>query len=194
MSVINNPSGDKSQSTDFVDWHETELKVRDLHSKEASDCRRLGAEFSKLIITNLLWINSAGLGSLPITAKFIGIDAAPWSQKLPILIWPAAAFAAGLFLASICALCAYFNFEALGAAANSACGIELGNLRKLHPTYLANPQNKVMVDGALQQSQTRHANLNWWVQFYLWSSIGAGVASAVLFAFGVYKLISVSPP
>jgi hypothetical protein len=111
---------------DFEDQlrlREIELKEREFDYRLASKAHRL-AEFSKIIVTNLIWINSAGLGALPVIAAFIGIGDMPWSRKFPLLVAVGAPFAAGLVAAILCALAAYHNYSSLAAHARSICALD----------------------------------------------------------------------
>jgi hypothetical protein len=124
-----------TEPSDPLPWLEHELKIRYLYEKRRIDAERHAGESSKLILTNLVWINAAGLGSLPVTAAFIGIGGLPWSQKFPLIISPSVGFTVGLFAALLSALLAYVNALYIATTAEHDCQAEIKTLQLIQNTF-----------------------------------------------------------
>ncbi len=137
-----------TNSDDPIRQQELELKVRELYQKQFSDAQRAAVDFSKLIVTNFIWINAAGQGSLPVSAVFLGIGDVPWPQKFPLMFGPGLGFAGGLFSGLICALATYYNFDAIAKNADFA----IGEIRLTHPTTAQNEEFKGKVEAHRDRS------------------------------------------
>jgi DNA topoisomerase IB len=96
----------------FIQWLDHQIKIRELHLKEALEYQRIAAEFSKLIVTNLFLLNAGGLVALPATANYAAGSAAPAHVKLISVQWPASCFILGLILAGVCSWYVYQNYQA----------------------------------------------------------------------------------
>lgn len=88
---------------------EHELKVREYYSKRQFELSSLSLDFAKLVITNLIWINSAGLGALPVILKITGVDRIGLRELTDKAFWPGTLFAIGLLTALLSALVVYLN-------------------------------------------------------------------------------------
>ncbi len=183
-----------TNSDDPIRQQELELKVRELYQKQFSDAQRAAVDFSKLIVTNLIWINAAGLGSLPVSAAFLGIGDVPWPQKCPLMFGPGLGFAGGLFSGLICALATYYNFDAIAKNADFACWREIGEIRLTHPTTAQNEEFRGKVEAHRDRSakSASKANTRIWATFLI--SHLLGWISLFCFLFACYLLITVSRP
>ncbi len=179
---------------DPIRWQELELRVRELYNKQFSDAQRAAVDFSKLIVTNLIWINAAGLGSLPVTAAFLGIGDMPWPQKFPLLLGPGLAFAAGLFSALMCALATYYNFDAIAKNADFSCWREIGDIRLTHPATAQDDDCKGRVEAQRDCSAKSATEASKRTRSTLILSHLLGWASLLCFLFACYLLITVSRP
>jgi hypothetical protein len=179
---------------DFEDQlrlREIELKEREFDYRLASEAHRLAAEFSKIIVTNLIWINTAGLGSLPVIAAFIGIGDMPWSQKLPLLVPVGATFAGGLVAANLCALATYYNYSSLAAHATSICSHDL---RQSHVTRLRGQNGGEAFEEHHPTSFRAAGRLSPPVQRTYRMSHGLGWMSFICFLVACYQLTTISRP
>ena len=179
---------------DPLPWLQHELKVREFYDKRLLEAERISIEFSKLIITNLVWINATGLGTLPVVSSFIGIGSLPWSQKFPLLIGPGASFALGLLTALLCALIVYFNFGCIVRTANHECVAEINILRMTQPVYTQSPELKAVIDrereaGLFNAQRMRRATVH-----TLWLSHILGWLSFASFAVACYQLVRIVVP
>lgn len=180
-----------AESVDVKALHEHELKVRDLHQKGWSEGTKFAVEFSRLIITNLVWINAAGLGSLPVIAKFVGVDGGGWTEKRHILIYPGAAFAFGLFTALLCAFATYLNFNSIARTFLAGSRMEISSIRAQYPAYGSDRAFKEMVDGELKEAPSDFRSANWWVEVYYVTGIVLGFVSFISFAAACYLLVTI---
>lgn len=177
---------------DPIQSQELDLRVRELYNKQFSDAQRSAVDFSKLILTNLIWINAAGLGSLPVTAAFLGIGDMPWSQKFPMILGPGLAFATGLFSALMCALATYYNFDAIAKNANFACAREIGDIRLTHPEAARNEEFRGRVEAQRDHSAKSATEASKRTRATLILSHLLGWASLLCFLFACYLLITIS--
>lgn len=181
-----------SQPDDPLRWAEYELKIRELHFKIYSEAQRIGAEFSKLIVVNLIWINAAGLGSLPVITSFIGINAVPWAQKFPLIVKPGLAFGVGLCSALFCALMTHYNYESIARNADFQCEAERYDLRVNHPGI---PHEiRTIAKGELEHSTQSAQRSELWVDFTRLAGHVTGWASLGCFLWACYLLIKITPP
>lgn len=181
-----------NESDDPLRWGEYELKLREYHFKRCSEAQRLGTEFSKLIVINLIWINAAGVGALPVTASFIGIGALPWAQKFQLVIQPGIAFGVGLISALMCALITYYNFCSIAKTADFQCAVETNTLKANHPAIPE--QFRMIAQNDLNKSETNARQSELWVGFTYRAGHFAGWVSLGCFLWACYLLIRITPP
>ncbi|WP_363348306.1 hypothetical protein [Methylocystis echinoides] len=180
--------------SDPLKWAEYELKLREFHLKKYFEATRLSADFSKLMVTNLIWINAAGLGALPVIANFIGISTIPWAGKFALLFCPGLLFAFGLIFGLLCALTAYFNYESIARHADHDCAVELHSVRIVQPAVIANPEYKALFENEREKSTILSKSARGRVQFTLIASHMVGWLSLLCFVGACYQLMSISPP
>lgn len=175
-------------------WQEHVLKLREFHFKRFSEAQRLGVEFSKLIVTNLIWINAAGLGSLPVVVSFAGLGSAPWSAKFPLVFWPGATFALGLFFALMCALASNLNFNAIAKNADYDCIAEINSLVCIHPDCVQNPEFRQLIESTRDTGLKGAKSWALWVEITYYIAHIFGWLSLSCFVFACYQLVRMSPP
>lgn len=181
-----------SDPDDPLRWGEYELKLREFHFKFYSEAQKLANEFSKLIVINLIWINAAGLGSLPVTASFIGIGSVPWAQKFPLVVKPGIAFGVGLCSALFCALMTYYNFTSIAKTADFQCAVETNALRANHPRIPE--QFRTVAQCDLEHSARNVRSSELWVRFTYIAAHATGWASVICFLWACFLLIKITPP
>jgi len=81
-------------------WLEADSALAESYRKQIFEARKLASDFSKLVITNLLFINSAGLFGVPTLAKSLGMSAQTRAEKLFYLGLPMTLFVLGFLRAS----------------------------------------------------------------------------------------------
>ncbi|MGJ0534289.1 hypothetical protein [Methylocystis sp.] len=180
-------------TSEIIVWHEHELKVRELYAKHILETQRLSIEFSKLIVTNLVWINAAGLGSLPVVASFIGIATLPWAQKFSLLIAPIIGFAVGLFSALFCALAIYFNYMHHATFYSHSCDSEISAIRTIHPLYSEMTEFRQNVDKARAECIRNGSKSELFVNTTYYVSHLLGWMSAISFVVACYYLLKITP-
>jgi len=121
-----------AEQKDVFSFTEFELKLREYHYKRCAEAQRFAVEFSKLIVTNLIWINAAGLGSLPVIVRFVGMDNDARPKKLNTFFMPGMCFAIGLLSALSCAIVAYWNFFHIAKLTDFECNVEINAIRSFY--------------------------------------------------------------
>lgn len=175
---------------DDLQWAKFEIDLRSMYEKSSIEHIKIAADFSKLIITNLIWINAASVGALPVLAKFIGFSdtKASFIAVLPSAI----SFTVGLIAALLCALVTYRNFMLHSHANSHYSNCEINAMRlgllKTLPVDMRQIYEQTR-DEALENGEKSRTKVN--TSYYLghiagWVSLGA-------FLTGCWLLIKAAP-
>jgi len=178
---------------DFQAWQEFELKIREFYSRLFIETTKQSVEFAKLIVTNLIWVNAAGLGSLPVISRLAGVDGAPWSQITQVLLAPAEYFAAGMLFALMCSLTIYLNFYKMAMQAGANCDAEVNAMRQGNVALISHPSAKTLVQDQLSNSISEAERHAFWVKFYFWSAFVTGIFSFGFFSWACLELVNIHP-
>jgi|GEM_PF-4140228 len=168
---------------------ECSLKIREYHEKRFLEAQKTAIEFTKIIISNLIWINSAGIGSLPAILALLDIKATTPVDKFNLTYLPGIVFSIGLISAFICAYLIYLNFSKIADTYNAENQKEInefyGNLYFIH----SNKELKGYYDNLSKNGDNFARTSRKWVVFYFWASRLTGWFSLFCFIGGCYKLI-----
>ena len=95
----------------FARWLEADRSVTEAYGKQIFEARKLASDFSKVVITNLLFINSASLLGVPTLARTLGLTASSRVDKLLYLGFPMMLFIVGFLCAAFSALLGYYHWQ-----------------------------------------------------------------------------------
>ncbi|WP_170245877.1 hypothetical protein [Methylobacterium gnaphalii] len=157
------------------------------HAKTA-DAQKLSTEFSKLIITNLQFINAGGLLAVPsLSTSFLGLSQLQHCEKMLYLGLPMAIFTIGLLSASLSALFTYFNYQAVAQnnmyIAAEALHVVDEALPNMPPEIRASNELTKREVSSKQAISQRSIRRNYYCAFIAgWTSIGSFIASCILLA------------
>ncbi len=177
---------------DFIDpikLPESALKFRDHHAKRAVESEKQATEYGKLIFTNLIWVNAAGIGTLHVTTQMLGIASLEWSEKYEIIKWPGLFFICGLFSALLGAFAAYLNFGALAELHDQKSVQEWAAIYSAAAETPEEFRQKWAAEA--QSAQVKITCLGHRITLLIWASILLGFLSAGAFLFACYQFIKV---
>lgn len=106
-----------------------DIKVKELYYKLYLELVKIGSEFSKIIITNLIWLNAVSIGSIPVVVNFMNLQNLNRQEKFSFIAWPLVVFIIGLISAVFSALMINANFSKNAHAMIRNSDIELNNGR-----------------------------------------------------------------
>lgn len=104
---------DNPEFRDWLTYGRARKDVGEFYDRRAIESQKIASEFSKIIVTNLHFINAAGLGAVPtLSSSLLGISGLDRYGRFYYLGIPMSVFALGLIFASLCAFQTYRNFSA----------------------------------------------------------------------------------
>lgn len=170
------------KTDDPLKWPEFELKFKEFYHKRSLEAQKLATEFTKIIVTNLIWINAAGIGALPVTTSFVGISSLRWEEKYALIYKPMWLFAGGLVAAIVCAFMIYINFAIISRVMNNYIDMDI-YINRFSSAENCNDSNntrEILYMNYMKAKQMA-AYLENWINIAFILSIGLGCISIVLF-------------
>jgi hypothetical protein len=176
------------QNTDNIDkFIEFQLKLREFHQREMLDARKASTQFSKLILSNLCFINAGGLASLPVIATFLRLEQTA-TQRIELFLLPTVGFIFGLLLALLSAFFTYKNFSFWRDLAERNCDTDIASYTRGHAPE--NSEFRAQVEASLDKAKTRSekamGRVNWSYSLGMicgWLSMGLFCVSCVFLLF-----------
>lgn len=179
-----------SQHHAELPWYQHELKIREFHQRATLDFQKLSAEFSKIILTYLIILNTGGLGAIPAVAVFLNLDKLTLDEKINFFQWSLICFGIGAICALLSAFAAYLNFQAASGNCAWSARSEIAVFRKLHPIYGANKNFADVINAENETANRAIADAYRWTQRHLWISVSSGLLSLALFVGGCGSLVA----
>ncbi|QGY01476.1 hypothetical protein MMSR116_05845 [Methylobacterium mesophilicum SR1.6/6] len=173
---------------DFRDWA-TFVKVRrdveEMPERRAIEAQKLSAEFSKIIITNLQFINAGALLATPsISANLLGLTGLTKEDKLTLIGLPMGLFTGGLVLATLAAFFTYRNYEAIANHWNAERLWRESDLGRLSPSLVQRAWSDELKQftSEKRKSDFRTKMYFWFGLMSGWTSVGCFVSACSLLA------------
>ena len=168
---------------------ECNLKIREHHDRHSIEAEKHSVEFSKIIITTLIWINTAGIGAIPTILTFLGINLKTPEAKYNFAFFPGSMFALGLFLALLCAFFIYINFGYIAASHNEDNIFEFNTFSYLQHTTTLDDKMFSQLKESTDDAISKGKNYRYLVKLYFWLSIITGFGSFIFFVAGGFSII-----
>ncbi|WP_331326534.1 hypothetical protein [Methylobacterium fujisawaense] len=175
------------ESPPFRDWAAF-LKVLNttegLPERRANEAQKLSAEFSKLIVVNLQFINAGALLAAPsIALNLLGLSGLKPLEKWQLIGIPMGMFAAGLVAASLSSFWAYRNYEMIAHHWEAEREWREFNLGRLTPWFDGEKGQR-----KLEEAAKKRVRYQIKAQRRFWFSLASGWASILLFICGCVLL------
>ena len=171
-------------------WSEADKNIVEGLGKLAIELRKVGSEFSKLILTNLIVINAAGVLAVPTLAKtFLGLESLnSRDDKLFYLGVPMTLFIAGLGCAFLSAFFTYRNWimhaQAIDCDAQQRrWEAEIMHVGDYHPEGRGDLLQSLATTPARRSKIARGITRSYWAALVFgWAAASAFVAGCVWLA------------
>ncbi|TXN52359.1 hypothetical protein [Methylobacterium sp. WL2] len=153
--------------------------------RRAIEAQKLSAEFSKIIITNLQFINAGALLATPsLATNLLGLVGLNRHEKMIYIGSPMGLFAFGLALATLTAFFTYRNYEAAANHWNSERLWREADLGRLSPHLVQRPWDEELRENS---EDKRKYNSKITLFFYLgqasgWLSVLSFIAACIMLA------------
>ena len=156
----------------FAKWLEADRSVTEAYGKQIFEARKLASDFSKVVITNLLFINSASLLGVPTLARTLGVTASTRVDKLLFIGLPMMLFIVGFLCAAFSALLGYYHWQRQSQLARAemeerrcevmaAYELSLSNDGKEPRACETEGVKRSTIEAAIARNYRRGHNLGW---------------------------------
>lgn len=181
---IQNIKDYEMQCEDFI------LKFRDYHEKRYIEAQKITMDFSKIIVTNLIWINAAGIGSIPAIIPLLKDNLELPESKFAFALWPGVAFTAGLMFAILGAFLIYLNFSFIARSYDADKIYETNKIRAYLFSNIANESILQAIQGRMNDGINQGSKSRYWLNVFLYLSVASGLISFSIFLSGFWIIIS----